>query len=646
MSSKHKTPYTFVRIATISPRLSIGDVQKNIIICLESIKNAYFEGARLIVLPELALTGYTAGDLFLNESLHKDVAEGLEKLSEELRDIEATIVVGAPIRTVRGIINAAVIYTNGKIVGVVPKLHLPNYKEFYEKRWFISGFETHENTIKINNEDIPYGRSLLFSDTTNEQITFGIDICEDGWMPIPPSTLHALNGATILLNLSASNELVGKAAYRKNLSIMQSAKTISAYAYVSSGVDESTTDVVFSGHSIIAENGIMISESPRFKRETVITYADIDIDHLVTERNRTNSFADNQYSVENQKYQKIPVNIQSVKDLPLKRTVSKTPFLPDNKAEQIEVVDDIFNIQVTGLAKRLESSGVKKMVIGLSGGLDSTLAFLVCLKTCEALNLPKENIVAITMPGFGTTSGTKNNAVILAESTGVTLEEISISDGVLQHFKDIGHDPKNEDVVFENSQARYRTMILMDKANQVGGMVIGTGDLSESALGWCTFNGDQMAHYNVNGSIPKTLVQYIVRHVAEMSDEKLKKVLIDILETPISPELTRMTDDVVTQKTEDVVGPYILHDFFLYHLVRWGSSPQKILALATIAFEGDFSEDVIKKWLKSFISRFFKNQWKRSVMPDGPKVGSVSLSPRGDWRMPSDALADTWLKEL
>lgn len=646
MSSKHKTPYTFVRIATISPRLSIGDVQKNIIICLESIKNAYSEGARLIVLPELALTGYTAGDLFLNESLHKDVAEGLEKLSEELRDIEATVVVGAPIRTVRGIINAAVIYTNGKIVGVVPKLHLPNYKEFYEKRWFISGFETHENTIKINNEDIPYGRSLLFSDTTNEQITFGIDICEDGWMPIPPSTLHALNGATILLNLSASNELVGKAAYRKNLSIMQSAKTISAYAYVSSGVDESTTDVVFSGHSIIAENGIMISESPRFKRETVITYADIDIDHLVTERNRTNSFADNQYSVENQKYQKIPVNIQSVKDLPLKRTVSKTPFLPDNKAEQIEVVDDIFNIQVTGLAKRLESSGVKKMVIGLSGGLDSTLAFLVCLKTCEALNLPKENIVAITMPGFGTTSGTKNNAVILAESTGVTLEEISISDGVLQHFKDIGHDPKNEDVVFENSQARYRTMILMDKANQVGGMVIGTGDLSESALGWCTFNGDQMAHYNVNGSIPKTLVQYIVRHVAEMSDEKLKKVLIDILETPISPELTRMTNDVVTQKTEDVVGPYILHDFFLYHLVRWGSSPQKILALATIAFEGDFGEDVIKKWLKSFISRFFKNQWKRSVMPDGPKVGSVSLSPRGDWRMPSDALADTWLKEL
>lgn len=643
----HKSPSTFVRVATITPTLAVGNVSENTKRCLDAIAEAYAAGARIIALPELALTGYTAADLFHTDTLHAAVDQALAEIADATKKYEATIIIGAPIRTVRGVINAAVVYSEGSIVGVIPKMHLPNYKEFYEKRWFISGFETPEPTISINNIDVPYGSNLLFTDKNNNKVTIGIEVCEDVWMPIPPSTVHALNGATVLVNLSASNEIVGKAAFRKDMVVMQSAKTISAYVYVSCGVHESTTDVVFSGHSLIAENGTLIAESPRYSRDLVITYADIDIDHLVTDRNRTNSFADNQNIVDVPAWSTIMVSAPIISGTPSLRWVSPTPFLPGDATKRAYVTDDIFNIQVAGLAKRLQSINATKVVLGLSGGLDSTLAFLVCVKVFDMLNLSRKDIHAITMPGFGTTSGTKSNAYDLAAAAGATLEEISIVPGVTQHFKDLGHDDQIENFVFENSQARYRTMLLFNKANQVGGIVVGTGDLSESALGWCTFNGDHISNYNVNGGIPKTLIKYVVQHVAETGAPDMQKVLTDILDTPISPELKRADNDKITQKTEDLVGPYILHDFFLYHFLRWGSSPEKILMLAEIAFKGsEFDIATIKKWLKEFITRFFRNQWKRSVMSDGPKVGSVALSPRGDWRMPSDADVAEWLKSV
>lgn len=649
--SNLSTAATFVRVATITPTLAVGNVTKNTQTCLDAIKEAYAKGARIIALPELALTGYTAADLFHTDTLNKAVESALVEIAQSTKGYDATIIMGAPIRTVRGIINAAVVYSKGEIAGVVPKMHLPNYKEFYEKRWFISGFETPEDTITIAGTEVPYGSNIIFTDEQNQKISIGVEICEDVWMPIPPTTVHALNGATVMINLSASNEIVGKSAFRKDMVVMQSAKTLSAYIYVSCGVHESTTDVVFSGHSLIAENGTLIAESPRYSRETVITYADIDIDHLVTDRNRTNSFADNQNLIDLPEWSTIPVTVPLAEKIEY-RNVSPTPFLPGDISKRAIVTDDIFNIQVAGLARRLESINAKKVVIGLSGGLDSTLAFLVCVKVFDLLKLNRKDIIAITMPGFGTTSGTKNNAYDLAAAAGATLEEISIVPGVTQHFKDIGHDDAIENFVFENSQARYRTMILFNKANQLGGIVVGTGDLSESALGWCTFNGDHISNYNVNGGIPKTLIKYVVSHVADTSDTAMKTVLNDILDTPISPELKRADNDKITQKTEDLVGPYILHDFFLYHFLRWGSSPEKILMLADVAFAGKSFDGVtydaatIKKWLKEFMTRFFRNQWKRSVMADGPKVGSVALSPRGDWRMPSDADVTEWLKSV
>lgn len=646
MEKSRKSPATFVRLAAITPVLSVGNVERNTDIILSAVKDAYDGGARLIALPELALTGYTAADLFHTDVLQIAVTTALARIAHETKKLNATILVGAPIQTLHGMVNAAVVFSGGAIVGVVPKMHLPNYKEFYEKRWFVSGFETPEDTITLLGTPVPYGPSLLFKDQTNPTIVLGVEICEDGWMPVPPTTLHALAGATLLVNLSASNEVVGKAAFRKDLVLMNSAKTMAGYLYVSSGVHESTTDVVFSGHSLIAENGSLVSESARYARTTTITYADIDIDHLMTDRNRTNSFADNQHFVAESIYQDVFVTIPTLSESPLYRTITPTPFLPSDLAKRAIVTDDIFNIQVAGLAKRLESIGAKRVVLGLSGGLDSTLAFLVCVRAFDLLGLSRKDIYTITMPGFGTTSGTKNNAYILAEAAGASLEEISIVPGVTQHFKDISHDDAVENFVFENSQARYRTMILFDKANQLGGIVVGTGDLSESALGWCTFNGDHISNYNVNGGIPKTLVKYIVEHVSETSDKAMQDVLKDILDTPISPELTRAKDDTVTQKTEDLVGPYILHDFFLYHFVRWGSSPEKIQMLAEIAFKDMFDKATISKWLREFVTRFFKNQWKRSVMADGPKVGSVALSPRGDWRMASDADMAEWIRTL
>lgn len=642
----NNTPYNFVRVATITPVVHPGNVTENTRICLDAVTEAYKNGAKIIVLPELALTGYTAADLFHTDTLHTAVEQSLVTFGEKTASYDTTIIIGAPLRTVHGVINAGIVFSGGKILGVVPKMHLPNYKEFYEKRWFISGMETREETLTINGVSVPYGHNLIFTDTNNNHISFGIEICEDVWMPVPPSTLHALAGATMLINLSASNEIVGKSSFRRDMVVMQSAKTIAAYIYASCGVHESTTDLVFSGHSLIAENGTLLTESPRYTRENTITYADIDIDHIVTDRNRTNSFADNQNMVSMENYRSIPVTIPTISNKPDKRFISPTPFLPGDLAKRAAVTEDIFNIQVAGLAKRLESINAKSVVLGLSGGLDSTLAFLVCLQVFDTLGLDRKGIHAITMPGFGTTSGTKNNAYALAQASGVTLEEISIVPGVTQHFADIGHDDQVENFVFENSQARYRTMILFNKANQLGGIVVGTGDLSESALGWCTFNGDHISNYNVNGGIPKTLVKYIVEHVASESTPEIAQALSDVLDTPISPELKRAENDQITQKTEDAVGPYILHDFFLYHFVRWGSSPEKIILLAEMAFDGTFDTVTIKKWLGEFITRFFKNQWKRSVMADGPKVGSVSLSPRGDWRMPSDGDVTEWIKRV
>ncbi len=646
MKNKHNYPLSIVRAATIVPKLSIGNIDFNTKEICEAIEKSGSQSAGLIILPELAVTGYTLGDLFHNDSVAIHIEESLQKIATCTKNIDATIVVGAPIQVGSLLANAAVVISQGEIKGIVPKLHLPNYKEFYERRWFTSGYDFHEKTVTLGGSEIPFGYDLIFNSIDNQAVRLGVEICEDLWMPLAPSSYLSLAGATLIANLSASNELVGKANYRRDLVIMQSAKTVSGYVYVSSGVHESTTDVVFGGHTLMAENGSLIAEGERFSRDTVITYGDIDIDHLAIDRGRTNSFAENiRIDQKERTYRNIKVAIPLSTKLPLLRPISPTPFLPSDTTKRKTVTEEIFNIQVAGLAKRFESSRAEKAVIGLSGGLDSTLAFLVCLKTFEKLGLPTKNIHAITMPGFGTTTGTKNNATILANVTDVSFEEISIVEGVTQHFKDISHDETNEDFVFENSQARYRTMILFDKANMLNGLVIGTGDLSESALGWCTFGGDHLSSYNVNGSIPKTLIKYVVEYVASISDEKLKKVLTDIIETPISPELKSAKNDKIVQKTEDIIGPYILHDFFLYHFIRWGSHPKKIEIMAEQAFAEKYSKEEIKKWLKEFITRFFKNQWKRSVMPDGPKVGTVSLSPRGDWRMPSDADVTLWMTE-
>ncbi|KKQ34041.1 MAG: NAD synthetase [Candidatus Nomurabacteria bacterium GW2011_GWB1_37_5] len=638
--------YKLLRVAAATPKLKVGDVEFNTKQIIEAAKKASSEGASLIVFPELSITGYTAGDLFQQGILLESALKAVKEITDESEKINSTITVGFPFLLEGKLFNMAAVISKGKLLGLVPKIHIPEYKEFYEKRWFTSGRELISKEITLFSKTVPIGTDLLFKDPVNQELILGIETCEDVWMPIPPSSYQSLAGAIILANLSASNEIVGKADYRRGLVKMQSGKTASVYIYSACGPSESTTDLVFSGHSIIAENGVILKESDRFTDDT-ITYADVDIERCLTDRYKTTTFADNARDLnKNFRFIATPLSLGNIKT-PLYRFISPTPFLPYDQKERRKNVEEVFSIQVAGLAKRIEHSGMNKIVLGLSGGLDSTLAFLVALRALKKLNMPVKNLHAITMPGFGTTNTTKSNAYLLAEAANVSLEEINISKGSLQQFQDIGHNPDKEDVTYQNVQARYRTMILMNRANQIGGIVLGTGDLSEIALGWNTFTGDHISHYNVNASVPKTLVRYIVEHVAEEEGgSSLGNVLKKIIDTPISPELTKPKAGKISQKTEELIGPYELHDFFLYHFIRWTASPKKIYFMAQKAFEKKYSNEIIKKWIGVFFSRFFRNQWKRSVMPDGPKVGSVSLSPRGDWRMPSDAEASLWLNEI
>ena len=585
--------------------------------------------------PELSITAYTCADLFFQQQLLADAEKALKELQLLTFTTTAAIIVGMPVRIQSQLFNAAVVLQGGHILGVVPKTHLPNNNEFYEKRWFASAADCTISSIIIAGEEVPFGTNLLFSDG---KFSFGIELCEDLWVPIPPSSQHTLHGADVIFNLSATNELIGKHQYLRQLIEQQSARCIAGYVYASAGAGESTTDVVYAGNGLIAENGKMIAASERFSFEPQLIVSEIDIERLQADRLRNTNFTNDTSS---QVYRTVKLEDAHFIKFELKRIFDKHPFVPalSNRDASCE---EIFSIQVGGLAKRWKHTNAETVVIGISGGLDSTLALLVCVKTADKLDFDRKRIIGITMPGFGTTDRTYTNAVNLMKSLGITMLEISIKEASLQHFKDINHDPNQHDVTYENTQARERTQILMDIANKHNGLVIGTGDLSESALGWATYNGDHMSMYAVNSGVPKTLVRYLVDWAAHQLDSHSEEILRDVLNTPVSPELLPADENGdIAQKTEDIVGPYELHDFYLYYMVRFGFSPEKILYLAKNAFVDTYSDEVIEKWLKTFLSRFFSQQFKRSCIPDGPKVGSINLSPRGDWRMPSDAIAFT-----
>ena len=594
--------------------------------------------------PELSVTAYTCMDLFAQQTLLNNAEKALLKLVKDTAETDILTIVGAPLRTENRLINAAIAFQKGEILGVVPKTYLSNYKEFQEQRWFTPAAELRKSTILIGKKEYPLGSHLLFK---SGQLSVGIEICEDLWVPVPPSSLLAMEGANILFNISASNELIGKHKYLRSLICQQSARCVAGYVYASSGFGESSTDLVFAGNGIIAENGNLLASSPRFTMEEQLIISEIDIETLQNDRLVNNSFMYGASTLLPEETKTVEFKVQTPENLELTRPIDPHPFTPSGDTLK-ERCDEIFHIQIVGLAKRILHAHVRTAVVGISGGLDSTLALLVTVMTFDTLKMPRKQIIGITMPGFGTTGRTYNNAVDLIRSLGVTLKEISIKDACLQHFKDINHSPSVHDVTYENSQARERTQILMDVANQENGLVVGTGDLSELALGWATYNGDHMSMYGVNGSIPKTLVKYLVEWVANHKvDETSRFTLLDIVDTPISPELIPADENGnIKQKTEDLVGPYELHDFFLYHFLRFGSHPSKIYFLAQKAFAGTYDNVTIKKWLSTFFRRFFQQQFKRSCLPDGPKVGSVSLSPRGDWRMPSDAMATLWLEEI
>ena len=608
------------------------------------MRQASEKGVQIIAFPELSVTGYTCLDLFAQQTLLNGAEAALLQLVSNTADLDILTIVGVPLRTENRLINAAVVFQKGAIRGVVPKTYLPNYKEFQEQRWFTSATELRESTISIGKEEYPMGSHLLFR---SGRLTAGIEICEDLWVPVPPSSLLTMEGANIIFNLSASNELIGKHAYLRSLICQQSARCMAGYVYASSGFGESSTDLVFAGNGIIAENGNLLAESPRFTMEEQLVISEIDIETLQNDRQVNTSFMYGTSGLPKEKAQVVDFQVRIPDGFSLTRPVDPHPFTPSGEALK-ERCEEIFHIQVAGLAKRLVHAHAQTAVVGISGGLDSTLALLVTVMTFDALKMPRGQIIGITMPGFGTTDRTYTNACNLIRSLGVTLKEIPIKEACLQHFRDIDHDPSVHDVTYENSQARERTQLLMDVANQKNGLVIGTGDLSELALGWATYNGDHMSMYGVNGSIPKTLVKYLVEWVANHKvDDASRLTLLDIVDTPISPELIPADENGnIKQKTEDLVGPYELHDFFLYHFLRFGSYPSKIYFLAQKAFAGIYDNATVKKWLYTFFRRFFQQQFKRSCLPDGPKVGSVSLSPRGDWRMPSDAVSRLWLEEI
>ena len=627
----------FIKIAAVSPAVTVGNVEKNcneIINMLEKAKN---QRVQIAVFPELSLCGYTCGDLFHQKTLIDACYSGIMKICEYSKTFNGYIAVGSPIKYNGKLYNCAVMINNGKVLGIVPKTYIPNYNEYYELRWFESGKGVSGVVNLSANQTAVIDSGLIFS--VNEDTKIGIEICEDLWAPCPPSIALAQQGANIILNLSASNEAVTKNDYRKSLVKQQSARLFCAYAYASAGVGESTTDLVFSGACTVAENGSLLAEGQRFSLDGTMAVADIDIDKLNAMRQLQNTFiCDNSGNT-----------VLADKELPfldeayIERNFDPNPFVPSDDRERDERCREILAIQSSGLAKRMLHTKTQKLVLGISGGLDSTLALLVAVRTTEMLKIPNENIICITMPGFGTTDLTYSNACALVKSLGATLKEISIKDACIQHFKDIGHDAEIHDVTYENTQARERTQILMDYANKVGGLLVGTGDLSELALGWCTYNGDHMSMYGVNASVPKTLVRHLVRNIADNSGRETAEILYSVLDTPVSPELLPPDKDgKIEQKTEDTLGPYEVHDFYLYHFLRFGTKPEKLLFMAKKAFCGTYDEERLRKWLEIFIKRFFNSQFKRSCLPDGPKVGSVSLSPRGDWRMPSDASYEEW----
>lgn len=639
--------YGYVKVAAAVPQVQVADCFYNIEQIERLMRQAADKGVQVLVFPELCITGYTCQDLFLQDTLISNAEEALLQLVRETEDLPVLTFVGLPLCSANQLFNAAVAIQSGEIVGVVPKMYLPNYREYQEQRWFTSSERQLEDLVYIGEDPHPMHRQFIFN---AEQVAVAVDICEDLWMPVPPSTSMAIAGADIVVNLSASNETIGKQAYRRQLVAQQSGRCICGYVYASSGFGESTTDLVYAGSAMIAENGVMLAESERFSLEEQLVIADIDVEYL-----RHDRLVKSQFSYQ-PKGKDAELNIHLPFDLPeyhreeanrLSRTIDPHPFVPNGFALR-ERCEEIFQIQTCGLAKRLKHTHAKTAVVGISGGLDSTLALLVTVRAFDLLQIPRKRIIGITMPGFGTTDRTYQNAVGLIHSLGVTFREIPIREACVQHFQDIGHNPEVHDVTYENSQARERTQILMDVANQEGGLVIGTGDLSELALGWATYNGDHMSMYAVNCSIPKTLVKYLVEWVARhQMEEETRRILLDIIDTPISPELIPADEaGNIQQKTEDLVGPYELHDFFLYHFLRYGARPLKIYYLACLAFRKQYDKTTIKKWLRTFFTRFFQQQFKRSCLPDGPKVGSVSLSPRGDWRMPSDASAALWLSEI
>ena len=636
--------HSFLIVCAATPKIKVADCEYNGDKVIEILEVCEQKKVKLVVFPELCLTGYSAGDLFLQDTLLRTSMEQLVRVAKATKDKDALVVIGLPFLKDLKLYNVAAVLKDGEILGIVPKSFIPNYSEFYEARYFAKGNEKPE-MVEIEKKKIPFGTNLLFHCESMSNFTLGVEICEDLWVPTPPSSRHALAGATIIANVSASDETTGKDIYRRELVKGQSARLVCGYIYADAGEGESTTDFVYAGHNLIAENGSLLKESKRFQNEVIIT--EIDLGRIASERRRISTF----FTEKNSDYIDVKFDYQESKDglteTELTRIYDQKPFVPNNQQDRDHRCEEILTLQAMGLKKRLEHTNCNCAVIGISGGLDSTLALLVTIKAFDMLGISRSNLIAVTMPCFGTTDRTYQNAVTLTKELGATLNEIPISEAVILHLRDIGHEVDNHDVTYENAQARERTQILMNIANQQNGLVIGTGDMSELALGWATYNGDHMSMYGVNCSVPKTLVRYLVQYYASsVKEETLKKVLLDVLDTPVSPELLPPKDGVISQRTEDIVGPYELHDFFLYYIMRFGFEPSKVYRLAQNAFEGNYSNQDIYKWLTTFYRRFFSQQFKRSCLPDGPKVGSVALSPRGDLRMPSDACVRMWMNDL
>lgn len=629
----------YIKVAAATPKVKVADCPYNTSLILAEMEDAKKKGVQILVFSELTISSYTCGDLFLQGPLLREAKKGLLRVAEASKGSDMVVVVGVPYAVDQKLYNCAAVIQDGMILGLVPKQYLPNYSEFYEARHFARGSKK-VRMITIGDQEVPFGTNLLFTCKEIEELVIACEVCEDLWVPLPPSTRHALAGATIICNTSASDEITTKETYRRNLVSNQSARLVSGYIYACVGDGESTQDVVYSGHNLICENGSILAEAKRFENETI--YAQMDLQRLSAERRRMTTFFDEL----EEEYVRVPFSMKE-KDVELERTYPKTPFIPSDRKERDKRCDEILTIQAMGLKKRLEHTRCEHAVIGISGGLDSTLAVLVTARAFDMLGIPRSNMVCVTMPCYGTTDRTYQNAITLMKRLGADLKEINIIKAVEQHFKDIDHDESIHNVVYENSQARERTQILMDLANKYNGMVIGTGDLSELALGWATYNGDHMSMYAVNTSVPKTLVRYLVLYYAETTkDQALKEVLMDVLDTPVSPELLPPVDGVISQKTEDLVGPYELHDFFLYYMMRFGFSPKKLYRMARKTFAEEYDKETIYKWLRTFFWRFFAQHFKRTCLPDGPKVGSVAVSPRGDLRMPTDASVNLWIEEL